>query len=192
MKKKKHKKKLNWMTPGLFLAGIGLLLLGVASAIWLAGTDVNLAGAAEIYAMPVEVEFPVPQLDLMDLNANPANLAQYKGNVVLINNWATWCPPCKAEMPALQAYYEQHEEDGFVLIAINAGDQAPDVEEFVRTYGLTFPVWLDPDTKTLSAFRNDALPSSYVVDQEGTVRLTWTGPVNLDVLEKFVTPLLED
>jgi peroxiredoxin len=66
------------------------------------------------------------------------------------------------------------------------------VQEFIETYGLTFAVWLDPQEKAMQAFRNDYLPSSYVLDKTGAVRLTWTGAISREMLEKYVTPLLEE
>jgi peroxiredoxin len=109
----------------------------------------------------------------------------------MINNWATWCPQCKAEMPTLVKYYEEHNEQGFVLLGINAGDPKDAVVKFVDEYNLSFPILLDPNNKALIAFHNDSLPSSYVIDRSGNVVLAWTGPISKAMLEKYVTPLLE-
>jgi cytochrome c biogenesis protein CcmG, thiol:disulfide interchange protein DsbE len=130
-------------------------------------------------------------LTLTDLQGSPVSLETYRGRVVLVNNWATWCPPCKAEMPELQAYYETHASDDFVIIAIESGEPADQVTDFVQSYGLTFPVWLDPKGTALEAFQNWDLPSSYIVDRDGTVLMSWTGQINQATLEKYVTPLLE-
>jgi thiol-disulfide isomerase/thioredoxin len=118
------------------------------------------------------------------------SLADYRDDVILVNHWATWCPPCKAEMPTLEAYYEEHASEGFSIIAIEAGDSRDIVSQFAEQYNLQFPVWLDPDSASLRAFGNSTLPNSYVIDRMGTVRLAWTGEVNREVLEKYVTPLL--
>ena len=131
------------------------------------------------------------RLALTDLQDGPVSLDTYRGKVILINNWATWCPPCKAEMPELQAYFRKHAEQGFVIIAIESGDRAAAVTGFVHRLGLTFPIWLDFNTAALYAFENMDLPSSYVVDRQGTLRMSWTGSVNQATLEKYVTPLLE-
>lgn len=95
-------------------------------------------------------------------------------------------------MPTLEAYYHDHQKQGFTIVAIEAGEPAEVVAEFVRQHGLTFPVWLDPGLAALAEFRNDALPSSYLIDRNGQVRLAWSGPISQDQLEKFVTPLLEE
>ena len=174
----------------MFLAGFGLLILGVVAFFLLPRPDA-VAGD-ERSALPLSVEYPAPQLDLTDLQGNPVSLADYGGQVVLVNNWATWCPPCKAEMPTLQAYYDDYAGKGFTIIAIDAGDPLADVAEFVKEYGLTFPVWPDLAQKATVAFRNPGLPSSYVIDRSGVVRLVWTGAISRRMLDKFVTPLLEE
>jgi len=143
-------------------------------------------------AIPARVDSPAPALSLTDLQGQPVSLADYQGQVVLVNNWATWCPPCKAEMPVLKAYNEDHRRQKFVIIGIEAGEPASEVADFIRYYALTFPVWPDPGQKALDAFHNDALPSSYVIDKAGRLRLAWTGAIRREVLEKYVTPLLEE
>jgi len=142
--------------------------------------------------VPQEVDYPAPPLALVDVNGQSVALADYAGQVVLLNNWATWCPPCRAEMPELQAYHTAHQEQGFTVIAVEAGDPASQVQQFVEEYGLTFPVWVDTGQQALTVFRNLALPNSFVIDREGQVRLAWSGAITLDVLEKYVTPLLEE
>ena len=141
--------------------------------------------------IPEQVNFPAPDLTLNDLHGEKVTIADYQEQIVLINNWATWCPPCKAEMPILSKYYEDHRNQGFILIGIEAGDLADEVTKFVDETGITFPILLDPNTTSLILFHNDNLPSSYVVDHNGIVILAWTGPINRVMLEKYVTPLLE-
>ena len=94
-------------------------------------------------------------------------------------------------MPTLKAYYEDHTADGFVTIAINDGDPADAVKAFVQEYDLTFPVWLDPTYEaTERAFKARNLPSSFVIDREGNIRLRWVGEIDRAALEKYVTPLI--
>jgi len=94
-------------------------------------------------------------------------------------------------MPTLQAYYEAHREQGFVIVAIEDGEPVNEVAKFVTEYGLTFPVWPDPKWVATTAFRTDSLPTSFVIDRAGTVRLTWTGAISREMLEKYVTPMLQ-
>ena len=170
----------------MFLFGvIGLVLLPRSNS------SASSNGSASS-VIPIKVHFTSPSIELFDLGGKEASLADYRGRVVLVNNWATWCPPCRAEMPTLEAYYQDHKEQNFNLIGIEAGDPDGEVAQFVKQYGLSFSVWLDPENEALSGFQNNSLPSSYVIDKDGTVVLAWTGAISREMLEKFVTPLLEE
>lgn len=173
----------------LFAAGV--FLIGAAVILILSSNTESILQSDAYVRLPSTANYPAPELTLTDLQGETVSLTDYLGQVVLVNNWATWCPPCKAEMPELLAYYEAHSGDGFVLVAIDSGEGSEEVAAFVKAYGLTFPVWLDPRGDALNAFQNWNLPSSYVLDQDGTVRYSWTGPVNLQTLEEYVSPLLE-
>jgi cytochrome c biogenesis protein CcmG/thiol:disulfide interchange protein DsbE len=176
----------------LVLVGAGLLIVGVVSLLLLSKR--GRIGASESYAsvVPVAVNFPAPDLKLTDIDGNENGIADYRGQVVLINNWATWCPPCRAEMPTLEAYFQDHRQEGFTLIGIEAGDANDDVVEFASQYDLSFPIWLDPQNDSLRGFYNASLPNSYVIDRGGTVVLGWTGAISRELLEVHVTPLLEN
>ena len=176
---------------GLAFLIMGLFLVGAAVIFYLADAQENALQSAGVAIEPANVEYAAPQLALTDVQGDPTSLEEYRGKVLLVNNWATWCPPCKAEMPELQAYYAIHADDGFVVIAIESGEPTNTVENFVRQNGLSFPVWIDPHGAALEAFQNWSLPSSYVIDRKGIVRMSWTGPINQATLEKYVTPLLE-
>jgi thiol-disulfide isomerase/thioredoxin len=111
----------------------------------------------------------------------------------LVNLWATWCPPCKEEMPALQSFYNKHKDQGFVVVAINDGDPTKDVVQFVSDYKLTFPVWLDPTySATEQAFKSLNLPTSFVIDRNGTIELQWVGGISRKMLDKHVIPVITE
>lgn len=185
----------------LVIIGAGLVLVAIVLTVYLAqdkndalassGEGTTLANGMPS-AIPVEVEYAAPELSLRTVSGERQSLADYRGKVVLVNNWATWCPPCTAEMPELQAYYESRADDGLVIIAVEAGEPAAEVAAFVEQTGLTFPVWLDPWQDSIRAFRAPSLPNSFVIDETGTVRLAWTGAISHGMLEKYVTPLLRD
>jgi thiol-disulfide isomerase/thioredoxin len=172
------------LASGIFLIGAGLLPLLINAQ------QKALERAVPILA-PATANFPGPQMALTDVDSNPVSMGDYQGQVILVNNWATWCPPCVTEMPELQAYYAAHVKNGFAVIAIDAGDPANLVATFVKENGLTFLVWLDPLHKSMAFFNNWDLPSSYVIDRNGIVRCSWMGGINQATLEKYVTPLLE-
>ena len=188
-RKKKSLNNIFWM----FLIGAGLLLIG--SAFFLSGlqqTEKVSSAASQYSTIPLVVNYPAPEINLTDLASNKVNLQENQNKIVLVNNWATWCPPCKAEMPTLQAYYEAHKDDGLLIIAIESGESLSEVSDFVKEYAISFPVWIDRNGVALEAFGNWNLPSSYVIDREGMIRLTWTGEISQEMLDKYVTPLLKE
>jgi peroxiredoxin len=180
-------------TAMLGLVGLSLLAIGAVLWVLLPAPKADAGGEAAEYisAIPAQVNFPAPELQLKDLSGDQRSLADLRGQVVLVNNWAFWCAPCLAELPELQAYYQAHQAQGFVLVGVEAGGGFEDVSSHVRQNGLTYPIWLDPQEQALSKFKNSVLPSSYVLDPEGQVVLAWSGPVKRNILEVYVTPLLE-
>ncbi len=173
----------------LILLGLGLIL--IASSAYVIMREVP--DQTDLSTVPVQVNFSSPELTLNDIQGITHSLSDFHGQVVLVNLWATWCPPCKAEMPTLQTYHDKYADKGFTVIAINDGDPTPDVIQFVKDYELSFPVWLDPTyIATEEAFKTMNLPSSFVIDRKGTVRLSWVGEINNKMLEKYVTPIIKE
>lgn len=178
------------MAAGLALLGAGLLLLTLTTPYFLDWLSTLAEDTPS--AVPARVRAPAPELELVDLSGQTVSLADYRGSVVLVNHWATWCPPCRAEMPALEAYHQRHHQQGFSVIAIDSGEPPAVVARYIDDHGFTFPVWLDPHLSALAAFQYPGLPTSYVIDRTGTVRLMWTGAIDQVTLEQYVTPLLEE
>lgn len=173
--------------------GLGLVLIAIAGFFAIPKVAQDVRADEMMLVVPMEVNYPARAVALLDLEGNPVSFDDYAGQVILYNAWATWCPPCKAEMPVLQAYYEKHRNKGFVIIAIEDGLQGNvDVKDFVAEYGLTFPVWPDPEYKASRAYGVNGLPASFVIDRQGQVRLTWSGEISMAALEKYVTPLLAE
>ena len=179
--------RLSRNTIPLLFFGMGFLL--IATSVYFFLKDVSPPD--DLSAVPVPVNFAAPELALTDTQGVSHSLADYRGQVVLVNLWATWCPPCKEEMPTLQAFYDKYKNKGFAIVAVDDGDPTGDVLQFAKDHELTFSVWLDPtNLATEQAFKTLNLPSSYVVDRDGTVKLMWVGGINRKTLEKQVTPLI--
>lgn len=171
----------------LLLIGTGLISIGLMFFLILRN---NSASTQDFSAVPVKVNFPAPELTLVDLAGNTVSLKDHLGSVVLVNLWATWCPPCKEEMPTLETFYEKYKNDGFVLLSIDQEETLDVVRPFVEEYGLTFPVWLDENYQAQRVFNTMNLPSSYVIDREGIVRLMWIGGISKRNLEKYVPDVI--
>jgi peroxiredoxin len=183
-------KKTNYLP--IILVGFGLMILIGAAVFQQASKGTTTTADNPFILPPIEVDQPAPELTLSDLEGNQVSLSDFAGEVVLVNNWATWCPPCRQEMPEFQAYYEKYHGQGFQIVAVEAGQPKSEVEAFVKEQGLDFVVLLDPENQSLVTFQNNSLPNSWVIDRRGNLRLAWLGAINLDTLEAYVTPLLEE
>ncbi len=130
------------------------------------------------------------EFTLNDFSGKAVNLSDYRGHPVLVNLWASWCPPCRAEMPTLIRFYKQHQTEGLVLLAVNSTDNAEAAKQFVQQAQLPFPVLYDPEGQVERAMGVDGLPSSFLFDRNGTLRFSWTGQIPQGVLDQRALPLL--
>ena len=120
---------------------------------------------------------PLPALKAVDLQGRTWNLADLKGQAVLINFWATWCAPCKEEMPTLQTLHELGESN-LVLLAVNVREPVPRVQRYVQSTGLTLPVLPDPQGEVAKAWGIRVYPSTLLIDTHGRPRQIVTGAVD--------------
>ncbi len=143
---------------------------------------------------PYRGEGPTPALSLTDLDGAAHTLAELRGQVVLVNFWATWCPPCVKELPSLQRLYGQLRERGLAILAVDVGEPAGEVRSFVAPFGLGFPVLLDEQGAALDRWRVHAFPTNFIVDRTGTIRYAFFGALEWDAPEVLATlePLLEE
>lgn len=144
----------------------------------------------ELSAVPNVMDYAAPQLELTSLDGEQVSLEDLRGSVVLVNLWATWCPPCLQEMPTLNAFYEKYKDQGFVLIGVNQEESRDIVAPFVEDFGLSFPIWLDEKPLAQVAFKTVNLPSSYVIDRSGRIRLMWIGGISEKNLEQYVPKII--
>lgn len=125
-----------------------------------------------------------------DLAGKPVSLSDFRGQVVLVNFWATWCSPCKEEMPILDAYYRQHRPQGFLLLGINVSDRPEEAAAFVKQQGYSYPILFDSPGNVLVDLGIQGLPASLLIDQEGGLVTRWLGPLTFEMLDSEVIPLL--
>jgi peroxiredoxin len=133
-----------------------------------------------------------PDLALPQLDGTQLTLRELRGHMILINIWATWCPPCRAEMPAIQQAYAAYRDRGFIVVGVNQREDASVVAPFVEQHGLTFPILLDRDGQASAAYQANALPSSFFVDRNAVIRVVYRGPMPTRVIAGTIEQLLQE
>jgi thiol-disulfide isomerase/thioredoxin len=129
---------------------------------------------------PFEDNGPHKDFNLADLKGTPHALADYRGKVVVVNFWASWCPPCIKEMPGMQRLQAQLAEQPFVILPVNVGEQKFRVWKFIKLINFDLPVLLDTDSKTFAVWDASVLPTSFVLDAKGYIRYRVTGDLEWD------------
>ncbi len=123
-----------------------------------------------------QVGVPAPGFTLPDLEGKLHGLSEYRGRVVVLNFWATWCPPCIDEMPSLQRLHQALAERGVAVIAVSVDERFSDVPAFARKFGLTFPVLYDQGKKVSRKYQTFKYPETYILDREGRLKSKVVGP----------------
>jgi peroxiredoxin len=168
-----------------------ILVLGLA---WIfASADRSGTSTSGLIPAPQQ-GFLAPDFTLETTTGGTITLSDLRGTAVLINLWATWCPPCRAEMPAIEEVYNQYKDEGFVVLAVNMTyqDTFADIAPFVDEYGLTFPILLDKTGSVGSAYQLRSLPSSFFIDRDGTINeVVIGGPMAEALLRTRVEEILK-
>jgi len=139
--------------------------------------------------------FPAPDFTLDTMDGGTAALSAQRGKVVILNLWASWCGPCRAEMPAIQRVYAANRERGLEVLAVNSTfqDSLPDAQAFVQQLGLTFPILLDREGSVSRRYLLRALPSTFFIDRQGVIRAVIVGgPMSEATLQTKVEELLNE
>jgi cytochrome c biogenesis protein CcmG, thiol:disulfide interchange protein DsbE len=140
--------------------------------------------------LPVEVGTPAPAFQVQDLDGRPVSLADLRGEVILLNIWATWCPPCREEMPSMQRLHEELGPEGLRVVAVSidaragtadpAGRPGGDIRSFAEGMQLSFDIWHDPPGAIQRTYRTTGVPESFVIDRSGTIVKKVIGPTEWD------------
>jgi thiol-disulfide isomerase/thioredoxin len=137
----------------------------------------------------------VPKLELNDLDGKLWSLAAMRGQVVVMNFWATWCEPCRSEMPSLELLAQRHEHDGVSVVAINYRESLPAIRRFLEAQPVTLPILLDRDGGATSVWTPRVFPSTVLIDRNGQPQnvvlgeLDWTGAAARDLVDPLVARL---
>lgn len=157
------------------LAVVGLLVFGLVSK---GSSGIDVGDAAP--------DTPLPRLE----GGGSGSVADYRGSWVLVNIWASWCIPCRAEAPALEDFQRRYGGPKFTVLGIDTRDLSGDGQDFVREFGVSYPQLRDGDGDGAHEYGTTGVPESFLVDPRGMVRLHAVGPVSEEYLGKEVAPLL--
>jgi cytochrome c biogenesis protein CcmG/thiol:disulfide interchange protein DsbE len=173
------------------LATASILVLGV---IWTFASRVPVAATTGGAPPPSPREgFSAPDFTLETLDSDQVSLSDLRGKAVLVNFWASWCPPCRAEMPAIEKVYRTYKDLGLEVLAVNTTnqDEVDAASAFVQELGLTFPIPLDRTGAVSASYTLHGLPSSYFVDPDGVIRsVVVGGPMSEALIQSKVEDLL--
>jgi peroxiredoxin len=133
-----------------------------------------------------------PEFELQTLDGERVKLSDFRGKKVIVNMWATWCPPCRAEMPDMQKFYDEYKDENVSILAVNmttSEKSIDDVSAFLDEFGITFPVVLDQQNEVAEVYQAYALPSSYIIDSNGIIQQKITGPMNYEMMEQMISEI---
>lgn len=175
-----------------------ILLAAILLAAWVVYDNIEArqaeieAGRQQLTAGEAQVGIKrgnaAPDFELTDLDGNPVRLSDYAGKKVVLNFWATWCPPCRAEMPHMEKIYKKGEDT--VVLAVNlthTEESSGDAQAFAQEYQLSFPVVLDQDGSVSGRYRIVAYPTSYIIDSQGIIRDIYQGAINDETMSKALS-----
>lgn len=146
----------------------------------LCAMGLGLAGAAQAAGFETRAATPAPALQAVDLEGATRTLADYRGKVVVLNFWASWCPPCLREMPSMERLRVKMAGRPLVVVALDSAETRQEVDAFLSKMTLGFPILLDPDGSNTKRWKVFALPTTFLLDAEGRLRHVLTGPTEWD------------
>ncbi|KDE48575.1 cytochrome C biogenesis protein [Geobacillus sp. CAMR12739] len=133
-----------------------------------------------------------PDFELRSITGDNIQLSDLRGKTVILNFWATWCPPCRAEMPEMQKFYENNKNNNVEILAVNLtnSERGPDaVSDFVEAKGITFKVVLDEQGDIGNLYGAITIPTSYIIDKNGVIRNKYVGPMSYETMDRMISEI---
>ncbi len=160
----------SWKRVVICSLGLWLVVSGTACDPGYSDQEASPGNAVAVRQAPPDMGSQAPDFQLIDLQGNRQALPDYHGKVVLLNFWATWCGPCRVEMPSMERVYQDLKDEGFAILAISSDPQGSIVTRpFVASQGLTFPILHDSDYRVSGSYGVRTLPMSFLIDRNGTL-----------------------
>jgi peroxiredoxin len=131
-----------------------------------------------------------PAFELTTLDGKKMKLSDYRGKKVILNFWATWCPPCKAEIPDMEKFYSNYKEKNIAILGVNLTKAEQDqsaVKSFVKEYGVTYPIPLDKESSVAEMYQVSAIPTSYIIDPQGIIIQKIVGPMDFETMKSLLS-----
>ncbi|HID54487.1 MAG TPA: TlpA family protein disulfide reductase [Anaerolineae bacterium] len=172
-----------------------LIIVGILGIGWIGLTAVPSAATTGGLIPSPRAGFLAPDFTLETTAGEQITLSDLRGQVVVINLWTSWCPPCRAEMPAIESVYQANKDDGLEVLAVNSTfqDDPEAAAQFARDFGLTFPILLDMDGAVSRRYQLQALPTTFFVDRQGVIReVVPGGPMKESLIQSKVADLLAE
>jgi peroxiredoxin len=169
------------------------VLILIAGASWIL-LSADPAASTTITTAAPQAGFAAPNFTLKTPEGEIYTLSDLKGQAVLVNMWATWCPPCRAEMPAMEKVYNEYKDQGFIVLAVNNTfqDNPLEIVPFATQYNLTFPILLDETGDVTRAYQVRSLPSSYFINRFGVItEVVIGGPMSETLLRTRIEEALK-
>lgn len=140
----------------------------------------------------VDVGQKIPDDEMSGIEGGVINPGRFQNKVIILNFWATWCPPCTKEMPFLEATFKKYKEKGLVIVGINYNEDKETVLHFVREGGVTFPIVLDKELRLTRNYKVLSLPTTFFIDRKGIVRDKYRGEITEEIFSTKVEPMLSE
>jgi len=172
-----------------------LALILIFSAIWIILTSFLTPTNEKNELTSPQKGFKAPDFELTTLVGQSIHLADLEGSPVIINFWASWCPPCQSEMPEFEKFYQEYQEKGLTVLAVNSTsqDELQAIYTFVANENLTFPILLDNDGSVFNLYQIQALPTTFFIDKNGMIKqIVIGGPISIATLRSYGIQLLKE
>ncbi len=127
-----------------------------------------------------------PDFEIVDLQGKKHQLSNYRGKGVFLNFWGTYCPPCKKEMPYIEKQGNVYKDKNVVVLTVNVGEAKVTVESFAKQYGLTFPILIDKQSQTQTAYNINVLPATFLIDKSGKIKKIATGEMTEEIVANYM------